>query len=328
MTTATLDPRGVVEALENVASVLSDHAAALDRLELGDSWDDAAAGSQDGTTPGASGGAATGGRVGSGSDLARTIAAAVEAVGDSAAKGMAAVAEALQRGAEQGAAGAAGHGFATLLGGLTEVLRNADRLDARSFAIGLEVGAERLAPSDDGKHAGCLPAVAAASADGALAALDAGAGLADVVIAAADDGLVELEKGPHANPKLVERGVVDATAAGYLLVLDVLASVLTGEPLPAPPMDPHEQRAGDDGSRPTSRYEVRCRVEPNEGCGIDSANWLESTWYELGEVVEFEAFQDPWRLAVHTARPGAAIEALLEVGRPRDLHVGLVPADT
>src|SRR5690606_29830814 len=103
------------------------------------------------------------------------------------------------------------------------------RMDAERFALGLELAAERLAPADDGAHAGGLPAVVAAAADGALAALDAGAQLADVVIAAADDGLRELEAGPLSNPALVERGVVDASAAGFLLLLDALASVLTGE---------------------------------------------------------------------------------------------------
>jgi hypothetical protein len=209
--------------------------------------------------------------------------------------------------------------MATVLAGLAESLSNADRLDGERLAIGLELSAERLAPADDGAHAGCLPAVVAAAADAALAALDSGAALSDVVIAAADEGLTELETGPVANPLLVERGVVDAAAAGFLLVLDALASVMTGEPLPAPPMDPVELPSGTVSA--TGRYRVSCRVEPHEGCGIESANWLESLWFELGDLERFEPFDQRWDVSLVTPEPGRAIEAVFDVGRPRDLRV-------
>lgn len=299
-TAATLGHMELREALAAVARVVADHAAALDRLQ---------------------------GEAGSaGSDLSATATAAAEAAAEAPPSlGLTGVLDAAAKGAAAGAQHAAGRGLATVLAGLAESGRNADRLDAERFALGLELAAERLAPADDGSHAGCLPAVVASSADAALGALDAGADLADMVISAADEGLVELESGPQANPKLVERGVVDAAAAGFLLVLDVLASVLTGEPLPAPPLDPIEA-PGVDGAEP-GRYRVTCAVEPAEGCGVESASWLESVWFELGDVERFDPSGASWTMSLVTGDPGRAIEALCDVGRPRGLRVVAVPAD-
>lgn len=312
----TLGPDELRDAFRAVATVLADHAAALDRLEQPAGWDQPGTG-----TDGNSSEVRADPVEGSGTDLARTFGGAVAAVGDATTVG--GVAERLARGAAASAGRRAGRSAALVLEGMSESLRNADRLDAQRFAIGLELAAERLAPADDGCNAGCLPAVVASAADGALSALDAGADLADVVIAAADDGLTELERGPVANPTLVERGVVDASAAGFLLVLDVVASVMTGEPLPAPPMDPVLGPAVD-GSTP-ARYRVTCRVEPNDGSGIETANWLESVWFELGELERFDSFGPSWAVSLVTAEPGAAIEALFEVGRARDLRVVTVP---
>jgi hypothetical protein len=298
-TAGTLGHAELRDALAAIARVVADHAPALDRLE-----------GEDGTA---------------GGDLSAALGAAAEAAGDAAASlGLSGVLDAAAEGAAARADHAAGRGVAVVLGGLAESARNADRLDAERFALGLELAAERLAPADDGSHAGCLPAVVAVSAGAALGALDAGADLADMVIAAADDGLAELESGPQSNPALVERGVVDAAAAGFLLVLDVLASVLTGDPLPAPPLDPIEVPGGD-GPRPGS-YRVSCSVEPAEGCGLESASWLESVWFELGELERFDHSSARWGVSLVTSDPGRAIEALCDVGRPRDLRVVAVRA--
>lgn len=316
---ATLAPAELLDALRDVAGVLSDHAAALDRLEQGADLVDAAS---DGTEPQP---AVPESAPTPGSDQAGTVTEAVAAAEGAAT--LPELGERLLAGARRSASSPAAQGIVTVLGGLVESTRNADRMDAERFALGLELAAERLAPADDGAHAGGLPAVVAAAADGALAALDAGAQLADVVIAAADDGLRELEAGPLSNPALVERGVVDASAAGFLLLLDALASVLTGEPLPAAPIEMVE---ADEAPRAqgVARYRVRCHVEPNDGCGIEDATWLESSCHEIGDVETFEPSGDRWRLSLVTARPGAAVEAVLDVGRPRDLEIAVVPPTT
>jgi hypothetical protein len=113
--------------------------------------------------------------------------------------------------------------------------------------------------------------------------------------------------------------VVDAAAAGFLLILDVFASVVTGEPLPAAPVEPVVAAS----TRTARRYDVRCLVEPHQGCGLESANWLESTCHELGDLVALDGTSSHWRAEVVTAVPGAAVEAIFDVGRPRELHIGV-----
>lgn len=311
-TTSRMSATDLLSGLGVVTLVLADHAAALDRLEAGDESEFSEAGAEaeaDTRDAGPDRGPSAG------TDLAVTMAAGVEAA--SGATDMARLFDGLVRGARAAATGPAGRDLVAVLVGMTDVLRNADHLDAERFALALEVGAERLAGGDDGAHPGSMPAVVAAAAAGALAAVDEGVELADAVITAADEGLAELEAGPLSSPDLVERGVVDAAAAGFLLVLDTLASVITGEPLPTPPPDvPIVSSA-------SRRFVVRCRVEPHDGCGIESADWLESTWYELGDLIEFDGLAALWRAELVTTLPGNAVEALFEVGRPRELHIGL-----
>lgn len=302
MASSRLDPAGFLEVLRSAASVMEEHRAALDRLELGSAWDLDPEASQ---------------RRGVGSDLADLLALAVSGSGG-ATPSFALISDSLDRAA--GGTGVAHTDLARLFGGLAEVLRNADELDAERFAIALEVAGERLATSRLAASPGRLPVVVAVAADAALGALDAGASLPDVVIAAADDGLAELERGPVDDETLARRGSVDASAAGFLLLLDVVCAVVTGEPLPAPPPD-----AADAVHRESDgvMYRVRCRVEPHEGCGLESADWLESTWHELGSLVDFDGTVRPWRAEAVSTLPGAMVEAIFEVGRPLELHIGV-----
>jgi hypothetical protein len=301
--TVRLSASELWSGLRSISEVVADHAAALDRL------DGVEPEVTDPDQPAPVGPAPVG------SDLAAILAGAVERA--RGAPDMARLWNGVCDGAAAASSGPGGAQFVTLLRGMAEVLRNADHLDAPRFALALEVAAEAVAPADDGAHAGTLPAVVAAAATGALAAVDDGGLLADAVIAAADDGLAELEDGPRSNEDLATRGVVDAAAAGFLLVLDVLASVVTGEPLPAPPPDAPVLLAG------AERFAVSCTVEPHPGNGLEASDWLESTWHELGDLRRFDRSDGRWQVELLTPLPGAAVEALFEVGRPRELHIGV-----
>jgi hypothetical protein len=307
-----LGPAELVDAFRAAAAVLADHAAALDALSVNDRYDEAD--DAEATTTAPVGVDVTG----PGTRLAETLRRATASA--EVSQGIPTAAQSLALAAAGANPGAQPDAAAILLASLAESVRNADQLDAERFALALEIAAERLAPGDDGMHAGGLAAVVAAAAEGALRVLDGGAGLDAVVVSAADDGLTELEAGPERNPELVERGVVDASAAGFLLILDALASVVTGEPLPAPPLDPLLEA-------PTvgpAVYRVSCLLVPDEGNGLESAAWLESQWFELGELERFEAFAAPWKMTLVTREPGRAIEALFGIGRAKDLEVSVV----
>ena len=315
MALSSLGPGDLLEALATASRVLDSHAAALDRLHRDPT--------SDGTE--GTGGPASQERPGVGADLARTLEVAVQTA--QAGSDFATMCAALVEGGRQGCATRAGRDLVTALDGMAEVLRNADRVDAGRLALALEAAAERFAPSDAGDDPGGFAAVLTVVADSALSAADSGAELAEVILQAADGGLEELERGPEANQRLAARGVVDAAAAGLLLLLDTLASVVTGEPLPTPPEEPAAGSSATETGQ-VLRYEVSCRLEPHLP-GVESVVSLEDELVELGELLRLDVGVADWSVAVRTATPGAVVEVLAGHGRPRevDIHLaGVAPA--
>ena len=315
---AALDAPMFVRAMGMVAQVLEDHAGGLDRLDRNDLFEDSDGSDAFGAP----------GRIGPGTDLAATVGAAAAAVDGQA--DFATVSTVLADAARGAARTVAGRRIAAVLAGMAEVICNADRVDGLRFALALESGAERLARVDDGRHTGELPAVAAAAADGALGAADDGSNLIEVLVSAADSGLEELEQGPLADGRLAERGGVDATSAGFLLMIDTLASVVSGEPLPVAPTSaplaptPAPSGASNPGSASVATaFVVRCVVHPHGGPDIESGDQLAGVLHELADVHELSILGERWTVDVSSRFPGAVVEALAEAGRLTEVHVGL-----
>ncbi|MBS1839202.1 MAG: DAK2 domain-containing protein, partial [Actinobacteria bacterium] len=267
----------------------------------------------DGPTGGHDGGSP----LGAGTDLAATLGAACDEVDDDSS--FAVVCHRMSAGARRGARAQAGRRLAAFLGGASEVLRNADRIDGARLALALEAGAERVTEADDGTHPGCLLAVISATADGALDASDSARDLVEVLVSAAEAGLVELERGPLVDPGLAERGTVDPAAAGFLLILDALAAFLTGDPLPAPPAQPGPAGSADRRGR---RFELRCRVTPPTP-DIEAAAHVEAVVFELSEQLSFDRSGRHWDIDVITTLPGSVVEALAGAGALSEMHIGL-----
>ncbi|MCZ7629851.1 MAG: hypothetical protein M5U19_12730 [Microthrixaceae bacterium] len=270
---------------------------------------------------------------GTGSDLAATLSAAVasaDGCGD-----FASASDAMSRGAAAAAVGRGGRSLANFLAGMGEALANADRIDGTRFALGLEAGAERLAPRDDGRHPGGFASVASAAADAALDSVDRGSDLGEAILAAAGAGIEELERGPVLDATLAERGTVDSAAAGLLLVLDALAGVVTGEPLPEPPgvsVDSIAARRTVHDAAPTDfegtpygpvRYEVGCELIADDH-GIEAEAELEVRLTELCDHHHLERMPGiGWSLEVITASAGPVVETLAGFGRMREVRVEL-----
>lgn len=333
----TLAPRELLDALRSCAEVLGQHAVAVDRLDAPDAWDEdlqvdllVVAAAEAGTAddhpaevvaavvgPGDADDSASG----PGSDMAATLGAGCDAVDDPT--DFSAVCRSLSTGAAAAARTTAGRRLADFLAGLGDALRNSDRVDGARFALAMEAGAERVTESDDGAHPGCLLAVMTAAADGALAASDRGESLADVLIAAAEAGLEELEQGPLVDARLAERGTVDAAAAAFLLILDSLAAIVAGEPLPEPPREP-ERTASDRTATAAvgQRFGVACVVTPHES-DIEAAADLEVVVHELSDALDFDGSGSRWSIRCVTTLPGSVVEALAGAGELSELHIGL-----
>lgn len=318
-----LDPAGYLSAMGAASGVLEAHAGGLDMLEgngreqpHGPPEGGAASGPLTTPVPPVPAG-------GTGSDLSATLSAAVASADGH--RDLASVCRAMSEGAAGAAAGRGGRALARFLDGLGEVFANADHIDGTRFALGLEAAAERLAPGDDGRHPGGFAAVANAAADAALDSADRGSELGETIVAAAGAGIEELERGPVLDARLASRGTVDAAAAGLLLVLDALASVVTGEPLPEPPdqsvTDMEDLSAVSPTRREPTRYELRCDLLAADP-GVEAESDLDAMLGELCEAHHRTRIPSQgWTLDLVTCSPGAVVELLAGLGRMREVRL-------
>ncbi|MDR9451422.1 MAG: DAK2 domain-containing protein, partial [Acidimicrobiia bacterium] len=135
----------------------------------------------------------------------------------------------------------------------------------------------------------------------------------------------ELENTPELLPVLKQAGVVDAGAAGFLLLIVAFLEEVTGLDVIVPEriFTAAVQAArlpGGDGSRPTIadlRYEVMFLLEATaEAIGSFRAKWL-----ELGDSIVVVGGEGTYNCHIHTDLPGPAIEAGIEAGRPYRLQI-------
>jgi DAK2 domain fusion protein YloV len=253
-----------------------------------------------------------------GTNLVLTAQAAAEALRsapDSAAGGCLA---AYARGAVLGARGNSGVILAELLRGLAGTDPELSTMDGARLAAGLARAAELAYAVVAKPVEGTILTVARQAAAAAVAA--APGGLSAVVraaCAAAADALVETAA---QLPALEQAGVVDAGGRGYLVILDALAGVVTGEGvLPtAPRLDGARPAARETGS---TEFEYEVQYLLDAGASAQPAG-LRLELATLGDSVLVVGTGDGiWNVHVHTNDIGPAIEAGVRLGRPHRIAV-------
>jgi dihydroxyacetone kinase-like predicted kinase len=189
-------------------------------------------------------------------------------------------------------------------------------------ALGVAARAARDATGDP--QEGTVLTLADAVAQGALVAVDAGAGLAAMLRQASADAHGSLAAISDAHPLLHAARVVDAGACALLVVLDALAAAVDGAAAePAldwlPTGGPRPVEAGDEGGA----YEVMLLVggAPRE----DLADRLLGAMRRVGGSVAVVGGDGLWHVHVHTDDPAAAIEAA-RLGTREQVVVRLVDA--
>jgi len=241
---------------------------------------------------------------------------------------MAAVCQAVAHGSLMGARGNSGVILSQLLRGFTRVLTSTDGRDpggaelARALAAASEAATQAvLRPVE-----GTILTVARAAAEGAGSAADAGQELVGVLEAARSAGADALARTPELLPVLAQAGVVDAGGAGFVLLLDAFLAVADGRPLPAPPDSAPAPRpvpfsaVGEPTQAPEGtdlRYEVMYLLEAHD----DTIPAFKEVWAGLGDSIVVVGGDGLWNCHIHTNDIGAAIEAALDAGRPRDIRV-------
>ncbi|MEV1011613.1 DAK2 domain-containing protein [Streptomyces sp. NPDC049881] len=264
-----------------------------------------------------------------GTNLYLTVESAAQAVAaaDSGTPTLAEAARAMAHGALIGARGNSGTILAQLLRGMADVLaagpepagpdtlRRALRHAARSAYEAVAHPVE-----------GTMLTVATAAADAAATA-PGGARTADIASAACDGARHALAATPDHLQVLADAGVVDAGGSGLVAVLDALDAALSGRP-----------PAGRPGER-------RGRAPGRRGCDAAPAADAAGTGYEviylldapdsavpalrarldaLGDSLVVVGGDGLWNVHVHTARPGAAVEAGVEAGRPHRIGISVL----
>ena len=342
----SLDSEALAEVMRRYQSALNQHRVTIDRLNVYPV--------PDGDT---------------GTNMALTLAAVTEELLLSGA-GRGDICRAISHGALMGARGNSGVIVSQLLRGLAATLAPGDEdpdsdppIDAELLAEGL-VAASTAADSAVMRPVeGTILSVARASAQAAQSALEAlapderGTGataLAAVLESARQAGQAALEATPQQLPVLADAGVVDAGAAGYLLLLDALLSVVDGRPLPAEVDLPAEVAAviahGNAGTNLTSdpvdpvaeqRAELHSHLDSGDGGGHDvhdpsgtryevmyllaapdeNIDQFKAAWDALGDSIVMVGGDGLWNCHIHTDDIGPVIEAGIDVGRPHRIQI-------
>ena len=230
---------------------------------------------------------------------------------------MSAVCRAIAQGSLMGARGNSGVILSQMLRGLIQGFSD-DPIDATQLAAGL-VRADVLARQAVARPVeGTILSVARAAAEGARDSTS----LESVVHAARDAARVALARTPDQLAVLKQAGVVDSGGTGLVLWFDALCHVVSGDPLPATPdLDSlgalpalHETADYDESGL---KFEVMFLLDAPD----EEMTAFRRAWDALGDSIVIVGGEGLYNCHIHSDDVGAAIEAALDVGRPRQIRV-------
>ncbi len=231
---------------------------------------------------------------------------------------------AISHGSLMGARGNSGVILSQILRGMSDTLGAAPEITAQALAHALEIAAEAAYGAVMKPVEGTILTVVRESSAAAVLAADEGAAMVPMLEQTAAVGKVSLDNTPELLAALKDAGVVDAGAAGFLLLIDALLHVVDGRALPDPPAvdravvaSPQERpdSHGDDVS--DLRYEVMFFLEADD----DRIDTFKAAWAAVGDSIVVVGGDGLWNCHVHSNDIGACIEAGVEAGRPRQIRV-------
>ncbi len=237
--------------------------------------------------------------------------------------------KAISHGSLMGARGNSGVILSQVLRGISDTIKDADTVDAACVADALRRASEAAYTAVMRPVEGTILTVVRESATAAGAAASNGDDLGRVLEAADTAAQESLARTPELLPALKEAGVVDAGGAGYVLLLDVLLHVVDGRPVPEPehaatpaPVKAASPPAGHvepEGATVSDlRYEVMYMLE---GADDNAIPVFKNVWAGIGDSIVVVGGDGVWNCHIHTDDIGAAIEAALDVGRPRNIRI-------
>ncbi len=253
-----------------------------------------------------------------GTNMALTVESVVSELAGAGGDDLEAVTRALSHGSLMGARGNSGVILAQILRGIATSVRHAGGVDAASLPAALRTACDGAYAAVGHPVEGTILSVMRAAAEAAEATPGDGslAGLLEAVRGAAAGAL---QHTPEQLDVLRSAGVVDAGGSGLLLLFDAMLHVADGRPLPpAPEVSPVRgtAAAGDDG-RGDLRYEVMYLLEAPD----ETVPTFRRVWEGIGDSIVVVGGDGTWNCHIHTDDIGAAVEAALDAGRPRNIRV-------
>jgi DAK2 domain fusion protein YloV len=238
--------------------------------------------------------------------------------------------QAVSHGSLMGARGNSGVILSQVLRGLSEVLREHEHADAGVVAAALAASAKAAYGAVMRPVEGTILTVAREAAEGAEAAAADRADLVGVLEAARTSAADALARTPEMLSVLRAAGVVDAGGAGLLLLFDSLLHVVDGRAVPEPARVPAGSGVSVPGRTAAApggtsdetavgdlRYEVMYFLEAPD----DTIPAFKEVWAGMGDSIVVVGGDGLWNCHIHTDDIGAAVEAALDAGRPRNIRV-------
>lgn len=255
-----------------------------------------------------------------GINLQLTMEAAVEAVG-AAASDMSATMRAMARGSLLGARGSSGVILSQMFHGLADVLAGLPTASGGDLQHALERAAESAYAAVAEPVEGTVLTVARAAAKAGREADPED--LHAVVLAAARGATEELARTPLHLAALAAAGVVDAGGRGLVVLLEALATVVTGhagQQGPPPPVVARD-RSGLVAARESGSDEFGYEVQFLLDAPDTAVPALRERLKLLGDTLVVVGGDGLHNVHVHVNDVGAALEAGVEAGRPHRITV-------
>ena len=265
-----------------------------------------------------------------GTNMALTLESVVTEL-QSAESGMAATCKAISHGSLMGARGNSGVILSQVLRGFCEVAWEADEVDGTLFAQALGAASKGAYTAVMRPVEGTILTVVREASE-AAESQPPGTALVDVVDAALAQGQDALSRTPDMLAALAEAGVVDAGGTGFLLFLHAVLAVAAGRSMPESAVTaalsahahvtvghgtPAIETGAGHGDVSDLRYEVMYFLEAPD----ETVPAFKDVWAGIGDSIVVVGGDGMWNCHIHTDDIGAAIEAALDCGRPRDIRI-------
>ena len=280
-----------------------------------------------------------------GTNMALTLESVVEEI-ERAAKAadvtigeadMMTVCQAISHGSLMGARGNSGVILSQILRGIAGGCRTLQEVGPVDFATALSSAATAAYGAVMKPIEGTILTVVRSAAEGASDAAGRAEDLLGVLEESRQRAAEALAETPELLPVLKAAGVVDAGGAGFLLLVDAALALVDGRTVPAvdAPAAPSGENdslvvgadpSGDHGSHGHSvggvdvaqlRYEVMYFLEAPD----ESIPGFKDVWAAIGDSIVVVGGDGLWNCHIHTDDIGAAVEAAVDIGRPRKIRV-------